>query len=77
MNLDFARAMLSARKRGEEHFTIGPVINDTVLFPTKFPIQPTQSLMSSSAATCTDAALGWSTPDTMIAISPVPTGRFK
>jgi hypothetical protein len=23
MNLDFARAMLSARKRGEEHFTIG------------------------------------------------------
>lgn len=52
MNLAFAHAMLSARERGEEQFTIGAKIDNTVILPTHFPKQPTQSLISSSAATC-------------------------
>ncbi len=77
MNLKFAHAMLSARNRGEEHFTIGPIKNNSVLFPTKFPIQPTQSLISSSAATCVNAALGWQTPDPIMPVSRRMPDGFK
>jgi hypothetical protein len=68
MNLAFAHAMLAARERGQESFTLGPKIDDTPLVGAYFPPQPTQSFMSSSAATCVNAALGWQTPDAMTAV---------
>src|ERR1700721_2861541 len=68
MNLAFAKAMLSARERGQESFTIGPKVDDTPLVGAYFPAQPTQSFMSSSAATCVNAALGWQTPGAMTAV---------
>ena len=72
MNLNFAHAMLAARKRGQEHFAIGAVQNDTVLFPKHYPIEPQQSLMSSSAATCMDMAWGGELPDKLL---PLPGNR--
>ena len=69
MNLAFFKALKTAVQRGGEskrNFTYGPKVDHTVLFPTKFPIQPTQSLMSSSAATCVNAAWGGEMPDRLI-----------
>lgn len=72
MNLAFAQAMLSARERGQEQFTIGPKIDNTAILPTHYPAQPTQSLMSSSSATCLDCAMGGEMPGRLI---PTPSSK--
>ena len=54
MNIEFALAMLQARKRGEEHFTIGPIVDHTVLFPTHYEKAPIYSGMGSAAALCAE-----------------------
>jgi hypothetical protein len=77
MNLDFAHAMLSARKRGQEQFSIGAIVDNTPLVGTHFPTQPTQSLMSSSAATCVNAALGWEMPSAMTPVARRMPDGFK
>lgn len=54
MNLAFAQAMLDARRKGLEDFTIGPVIDLSPLVATHFsPIQY-HSGMGSSAQVCID-----------------------
>jgi site-specific DNA-methyltransferase (adenine-specific) len=45
MNLKFAKAMLAARERGEEHFTIGPKIDHTPLVGAYFDRQLRHSPM--------------------------------
>lgn len=54
MNLEFAHAMLQARARGEEHFTIGPIVDNTVLFPAHFQRETIYSGIGSSAAMCAE-----------------------
>lgn len=54
MNLNFANAMLAARKRGEEQFTIGAVVNDSVLFPAHIDKPQLHSGIGSAAALCAE-----------------------
>ena len=54
MNLNFANAMLAARARGEEHFTIGAVVNHTVLFPKYIEKPQLYSCIGSAAALCAE-----------------------
>lgn len=56
MNLAFADAMLAARKRGLEHFSLGPVVDDSAFFPQHFEVAPRLSYISSSAALCDEAS---------------------
>jgi hypothetical protein len=70
MNLSFAHAMLAARDRGEERFTLGPVVDHSPIYPQHFPREPQRSLMSSSASACLNAAWGDSAPTRTI---PLPT----
>lgn len=73
MNLAFAKSLIAARKRGDETKTntsYGPKPDDSPIFPKHFPAQPTQSLMSSSAATCVNAAWGGEMPDRTIPMTP-------
>ena len=59
MNVQFAQAMLSARKKGLEHFTIGVIVDDTPFSPqTLQGPPPRHSYMQSSAALCAENAPG-------------------
>jgi hypothetical protein len=75
MNLNFARAMLSARERGEEHFTIGPKIDHTPLVGAYFDKQLRHSPMSSSANACLNMTLDTSRPMALTAVSLGPNGN--
>jgi hypothetical protein len=77
MNLSFAKALIAARKRGDEsekNVSYGPRPDHTVIYPTHFPRNPTQSLMSSSGATCLDCAMGGEMPGRLI---PTPDSRGR
>lgn len=54
MNLDFAEAMLHARRNGLEQFTVGPVKDDSPLVPHHFAPALRFSGCTSSAALCAD-----------------------
>ena len=54
MNVRFAEAMLDARKRGLETFTIGAVKDYTPMVPTYFPRIEYVSSCGSSAASCAE-----------------------
>jgi hypothetical protein len=74
MNLAFARAMLAARDRGEEHFTIGPKVDDTPLVGAYFDKPLRHSPMSSSANACLNMTLDTSRPAPLTAITGTPRG---
>jgi len=65
MNLNFAKAMLSARDRGEESFTIGPRVDHTPLVGAYFDRELRHSPMSSGAAACLNMTLDTSRPAAM------------
>jgi hypothetical protein len=75
MNLNFARTMLSARDRGEEHFTIGPKIDHTPLVGAYFDKPLRHSPMSSGANACLNMTLDTSRPAAMTPITLAPGGR--
>ena len=75
MNLNFAKAMLSARDRGEESFTIGPRVDHTPLVGTHFDRQLQHSPMSSSANACLNMTLDTSRPQALTAVSLGPNGN--
>ena len=75
MNIDFAHAMLSARQRGEEHFTIGPKIDHTPLVGAYFDKPIRHSPMSSSAGACMNMTLDTSRPAALTAVTLGPGGR--
>jgi hypothetical protein len=77
MNLKFAKAMLSARERGEEHFTIGPKTDDTPLIGTHFDRELRHSPMSSSANACLNMTLDTSRPAAMPSVSRRMPDGFK
>ena len=54
MNLNFANAMLAARARGQEHFTIGPIVDNSVLFPAHLDKPQLYSGIGSAAALCAE-----------------------
>ena len=66
MNINFARAMIGARARGEEHFVIGVLIDHRPMHLTHFERVPTLSFMSSSAGACADAPGAENLPERMI-----------
>lgn len=78
MNLAFAKAMLSARERGQESFTIGPKVDDTPLVGAYIERQLQYSPMSSGAAACLDMTLDTSRPSALplVALGP-PGNRHK
>jgi hypothetical protein len=69
MNLNFADAMLRARSRGEEHFTIGPKVDHTPLVGAHFDRPLRHSPMSSSANACLNMTLDTSRPAALPAVS--------
>src|ERR1700731_60256 len=69
MNLSFAKAMLSARDRGEEHFTIGPKIDHTPLVGAYFDKPLRHSPMSSGAKACLNMTLDTSRPAALTAVA--------
>jgi hypothetical protein len=77
MNLKFAQAMLSARQRGEESFTIGPKIDRTPLVGAYIDRQLRHSPMSSSANACLNMTLDTSRPAAMPAVTRRMPGGFK
>ena len=77
MNLKFAKAMLSARDRGEEHFTIGPKIDHTPLVGAYFDRQLRHSPMSSGAAACLNMTLDTSRPAALPGVVRRYPGNFK
>jgi hypothetical protein len=77
MNLNFAHAMLSARQRGEEHFTIGPIKDHTPLVGAYFDRQLRHSPMSSGAAACLNMTLDTSRPAALPGVVRRYPGNFK
>jgi|HubBroStandDraft_4_1064222.scaffolds.fasta_scaffold00045_42 hypothetical protein len=77
MNLKFAKAMLSARQRGEESFTIGAKIDHTPLVGAYFDKQLRHSPMSSGAAACLNMTLDTSRPAAMPSVSRRMPDGFK
>lgn len=75
MNLDFAQAMLTARRRGQERFTIGPIIDFTPLIGARFDRQLQHSPMSSSANACLNMALDTSRPAALPVVALGPNGN--
>ena len=75
MNLNFADAMLAARRKGEEHFTIGPKIDHTPLVGAHFDRELRHSPMSSSANACLNMTLDTSRPMSLTAVTQRP--NFK
>jgi hypothetical protein len=75
MNLKFAKAMLSARDRGEESFTIGPKVDHTPLVGAYVERQLQFSPMSSGAAACLNMTLDTSRPGPLTSIAPGPNGH--
>lgn len=53
-NMAFSLAMLKARNRGLEHFTVGTVVDDSAFFPVRYHPDPRFSSVSSSAGMCAD-----------------------
>jgi hypothetical protein len=66
MNLAFARAMLRARRCGDEQFSIGVVKDHTPMVPVYYPREPRLSLMSSSAQDCAESGMAESLPDSFM-----------
>jgi hypothetical protein len=54
MNLAFAHAMLDARKAGTERFTLGAIVDTSVIWPTAFPSEVMWSGCGSAAQMCAD-----------------------
>jgi hypothetical protein len=74
MNLNFADAMLTARREGKEHFTIGPKVDHTPLVGAYFDKPLRHSPMSSGANACLNMTLDTSRPMPLTAIAPGPRG---
>ena len=75
MNLAFAHAMLSARERGQESFTLGPKIDDTPLVGAHIERQLQYSPMSSSANACLNMTLDTSWPAALPVVALGPHGN--
>jgi hypothetical protein len=75
MNLAFARAMLAARERGRESFTLGPKIDDTPLVGAYIERQLQYSPMSSSANACLNMTLDTSRPAALPVVAVGPHGN--
>lgn len=54
MNINFANALLAARKKGEEHFTIGAIVDHSALFPKRFTRETIWSGIGSAAQMCAE-----------------------
>ena len=74
MNLAFAKAMLSARDKGHEHFTIGPKVDLTPLVGKHFERELRHSPMSSSANACLNMTLDTSRPAALPVVALGPKG---
>jgi hypothetical protein len=75
MNLAFAHAMLAARERGQESFTIGPKVDDTPLVGAYIERQLQYSPMSSGAAACLNMTLDTSRPAALPVVALGPHGN--
>lgn len=75
MNIRFAQAMLDARKRGDEQFRLGVIIDTSPLMPTHYSREVSGSLMSSSGAACAEFASCESIPERAIPAMSARGGR--